>query len=132
MDSLGSSLKERDEKFKSFFDSSLSSVTSMFTAKLKECLREVKGSGSSDINSPLEEKDEDIDPQEGPSRPMDQTGPFSEILEVPDPVLWKGMVASNCLYFVDNIGFGWCVDLKTEDFSLLSDVFDVSSFFALA
>ena len=67
------------------------------------------------------------DPQQGPSCPEEFPVSFSDTLKIPDSDLWNGILAGNYVYFVDNIGFGWHASLKTDEFFLLSDVYDVSS-----
>ena len=48
----------------------------------------------------------------------EESNAFRDLLEVPVPELWEGLVYEGYLYFVDNVGFGWRVLLSTDEFFL--------------
>ena len=50
------------------------------------------------------------------------------ILSAPDGALWNGLLDEDFLYFIDDVGFGWKVNLQSDEFFLTGEVYNISHF----
>ena len=145
MSVLYSSLIETREKFDEKLENSISSLSSFVSEKFDKIFDKLNAmeNDSQDVPIPTinlkenkEEEKESFPSTEDDSPPSDdvpvelQTPPLclQDLLEVPIPEFWNGLLYDGYLYFVDYVGFGWQVLLSSDEFFLTGLIYDISSF----
>ena len=125
--------KEREEAFYQILNKSLSSIKDSLSERLSsfESMISDKMDNQALPVSEQNSDDEDVtdvsdSEQPGPSIPPPPPSSFKALLSHPHEELWEGTKEGDFFHFVDNVGFGWSVDLRSEKFEIMDEVFDIS------
>ena len=147
MSTLASSIVETREKFDDKLENSISALSSRMSDNFDKIFEKLKSieENSKDNSIPItpldDENEEEQENHQNPTPGEDEVPPpednplqfpkspiyLRDLLEVPNPEFWNGLVYDGYLYFVDFVGFGWKVLLSSDEFFLTGLVYDISS-----
>ena len=126
-ESIHNAIKQSMDQISQKFSDQMAALVSTIDLKLQNQQPPV-GSSSPKYQEVVEEHSiiTNIDEELEIDPPQDLPECF-RVLLIDAPIeLWKGIAQDGFFYFVDDVGFGWSVDLKTDEFFLLEEIYDIS------
>ena len=106
----------------------------MMSAKLEDFLSQFQAPANPPDLPPMDDGQDYDDLDDGGKETPFVPEPMNHILNIlsdPDSELWNGVVMDSFVHFVDDVSFGWKVNLESDKFFITGFVYNISSLSAV-